>query len=87
MAQPINRWWEFKPGESVILDFYGFPEIFNVSYYDKESFQLEKSGPFTVLRIWSTLCGEVFFQFLEIRGTFRPFQFRKFNILLCLPEN
>lgn len=87
MAQPINKWWEFKPGEAIIPDFYGFPEIFNVSYYDKENFYLEKFGPFTILRIWSTLCSEIFIQFIEIKGTFPAFQFRRFNQYPSLPEN
>lgn len=87
MAELINKWWEFKPSESVMPNFNGFPEIFNVGYYDKESFSLEKVGPFTILKIWSTLCNEIFIQFLEIPGTFRAFQFRKFNYFQSLPKN
>jgi len=73
LLRQINRFWEFKPGESVIPNFIGFPEISNVIYYDNESFFLEKFGPFTILKIWSTLCNEIFIQFLEIPGTFRSF--------------
>lgn len=78
-----NRWWEFRPDEKVAPDFAGWPNIFNVPYYDRQSYKICGQGPYTIKKIWGTFCNEIFMQFYEVSGTFRAHQFIHANHYPC----